>query len=197
MLPSTMSSCDFLDLIDVSEKRRAACRISVRKEHLANAIDLIHARRLQFGIVPTERQDIDVYGGSDPTYFHNDDYEIYVAADVMVVQELIQAEYQDDHGNLGYYYDYPICCIKAFAISVKHVMHKYNYLSSALSESIPGEQFSKYMTPDLHNRTISFFPCRFDCQAALKIASRRGALMEAYGKPIAPTIFERRVFDVA
>jgi len=209
MLPNTMSRCDYLDLIELVEGRREACRISMRQDRLGELCDFLNTfgPDLEIGFAPSPYQVADIYGGWDgksERFRHDDDDEVYIARDVMVVRSIMAAELEHDYEWAGKLYGYPECCRTAFKTALIggcddwfNNSEKYPYLSRALDKSKEGDHFRMIMTPEMDNRLLSLFPCSFACGYAIEQAEWRLEKARNVDWEPQPTAFAGRIFDVA
>lgn len=204
MLPNTMSRCDYLDLLELVNGRRSACRISVRDDLAGDVLYELSKYHFEFGILPSPYQVADIYGHWDDQskrYRHDDQHEIYIAHDVMTIHDVLATEYEHDYDGMGRFYGYPPCCVEAFrqaqfGQSEFDIHDLYPHLSSALCRSKKFDRFYTYMTPDLDNRILSFFPCVFNCEQAIERARWRLEMTKTFGFEVQPTVFAERIFDV-
>jgi len=178
-----MSRCDYLDMMELLADRRTVCRVSIRDGYLSQMLDYIDEWKLQFGVMPTVPSVTNIYGEDTDINRHDDEYEVYLAKDLYDVRFALGAETDHDYKFLGMKYGYPQCCVDAFVDSwigegKRH--DQYVHLSHALLYAMPGQQYQKIMTPDLENRTLSLFPCMFDCLAAVERAQWRADFMKRH-----------------
>jgi len=183
MLTDIMSRPDYLDMMELLADRRVACRVSIADNLLPQMLDYINEWNLQFGVMPTPHYTKNIYGDDVEMYRHEDQYEVYLAKNIYDLRFTLNAETDDDYRYLGAVYGYPTCCVDAFYetwLGEAERCEKYLHLSHAIIHAIPKHEYQKIMTPELDNRVLSLFPCKFDCPAALKKAAWRAEFMKRH-----------------
>lgn len=190
MLHDIMSRCDYLDMMELLANRRAACRVSIRDGFILNMLDYIDEWNLEFSIMSSPPFVTNIYGATSDLDRHEDQYEVYLSKDVNILSMTISAELNHDYRYLGELYRYPSCCVEAFCNSMTGDMQphvSYPHLTNAIKNVRQDSIYKKIMTPDLSNRVLSFFPCSFDCNRSLQIATWRVDFMKRHHewKPLA------------
>ncbi len=183
-----LSRPDGLDFLEFREGWRGAARLSVRDPHLVPLLERLDAAGVAWGLRNTPESGRDIFGGHDERRRHDDDFEVFVAGDAEAVQGLIAAfEAKDRHDEIGSRLGYPACCRAAFVETHRALaagrddtlVTSHPYLSAAIRNARARglSRFERIMSPVLSQRILSFFPCRFDCPDALRIARRRLGLL--------------------
>ena len=97
--------------------------------------------------------------------------ELFLARDPAAAQRAasIQAADPTRHAaELGALFGYPPCCVAAFVAQRARNDNSLNRYLSAARTTAPGPW--PWELNELHARLIAFYPCRYDCAAALAVA---------------------------
>jgi len=205
MLNNIMSRCDYLDFVELLHYERDACRIRVADDKtIPHLLEYLEEWDVHFGIGEKTFSTTDEYGAANGNIKTLAESEIYVAHDMFVVQETMEANRhraQPDH--IGKLFGYPQCCINAMCDTLKQnaSLHPdFPLLTSAISKA-QGKHMHKIMTPNMDKCILSFFPCAFDCtRATAKALWRTEHTKTKYGWNWwwpEPTVFAGVHFDVA